>query len=276
MHTTTPAVLVLSLLLFSRSVAQQRVITIWPGLAPGTEQSQNNETLVDGRITNVYQPNLTVFLPARSDSNHPAIVVFPGGGYTHLAIEKEGYAVGRWLNDNGIAAFVLKYRLNAGDALQDARRALSLVRSQAGEFGIDPARIGVMGFSAGGHLAANLAAHYRKDSFMDAVDSVSSKPDFMVLVYGKVGPFVDGVGKETPPAFLVHADDDTRIPVSESIRYYQALHDNGVPAELHVYEKGGHGFALLKDRGAVLSWAQLCIDWMKTRGMVSSGSGGAR
>jgi acetyl esterase/lipase len=173
------------------------------------------------------------------------------------------------LNDNGIAAFVLAYRLNSDTALLDAQRALSFIRSEASIFNIDPERIGVMGFSAGAHLSLNVATHFNKSMGNDFIDSVSCKPNYMVLVYGVYNNLVKLVDKETPPAFLAHASDDDRVQVSQSIDLFTALRKESVPAEMHIYEKGGHGFALLKDRGSVISWSQRCIDWMKERGVLA-------
>jgi acetyl esterase/lipase len=255
-------------LLCSRAFPQS-VINIWPGLAPGTEGQANKETINNGRITDVYQPTLTAFLPVQTDKNLSGILIFPGGGYTHLAIGKEGYAIARWLNESGVAAFVLKYRLNQEQALQDAQRAIRLIRKEAGEFNLNRKRLGVMGFSAGGHLAANLAAHPDGGVLHDAIDSTSSRPDFMILLYGDIDSLVGTVNSNTPPTFLTHTDDDTRVPVEASVRFYMALHSHGVPAELHVYEKGKHGFGLLTERGPVVTWGDRCIDWLKVRGVLN-------
>jgi acetyl esterase/lipase len=257
-------------ILSTYTLSQNEVIKIWNNLAPGTENKQNNEKTVDGSVTDVYQPDLTVFLPVKSDSNYPAILIFPGGGYTHLAIVKEGYKIAKWLNDNGIAAFVLKYRLNMEDALEDAQRALSYVRTNAKQFGINPDKIGVMGFSAGGHLAVNLSTHFIKNIMNDNIDSVSCKPDFQILVYGYlIDTFLKDLTKDNPPAFLVHAADDQRVNVELSVNYFLALKKLGVPVEMHIYEQGKHGFALEKDRGPVVNWAKCCIDWLKLRGILS-------
>ena len=248
----------------SRATAQQ-VNNVWPGFAPGTQGEEDHETIRDGRITNVYQPDIKVFLPARVDVRRPGIPVLPGGGYTHLATEKEGYAVAQWLNDHGIAAFVLKYRLDPSSALQDAQRSMRLIRSHADEFNIDRSNLGVMGFSAGGHLAANLAAHPEGRVLHDVTDSGNCRPEFMVLAYGDIDSLIGSVNEKTPPTFLVHTNDDTRVPVRASVGYYMALHNHGVPAELHVYERGKHGFGLLRERGTVVTWMQRRIDWLKVR-----------
>lgn len=251
--------------LICTSYAQQEFIRIWPGSAPGTEDKTNYERAEDGNITNVFQPEIKVYLPEKPDTNHPAILVLPGGGYTKVVINKEGYQIADWLNSIGIAAFVLKYRLNPEDAFNDGQRAISFIRSKAREYKIDPDKIGVIGFSAGGHLAANLATHNSKNIAIDKIDSINCKPDFLILVYGAVARFISSISKETPPTFLVHTNDDEKVSVNESIDFYRGLIKNNVPAELHVYEKGKHGFALLKDRGYVSSWAERCIEWMKGR-----------
>ena len=260
--------LLLSILSFSFS--QNKTIQIWHTGTPTANYQQGIEQKPSGNITEVDRPYLTVFLPLKCDRYHPAVIIFPGGGYRQIVIEKEGYRIARWLNDNGIAAFVLTYRLNRDSALLDAQRAFSIVRSKAGEFKINPDKIGVMGFSAGAHLSANAATHGMKSTRTDRIDSVSCKPNFMVLAYGSFNGLIQAVDSETPPAFLVHASNDERAPVSQSIDFYSALRHAGVPAEMHIYETGGHGFALLEDRGPVASWARQCIDWMKMRGIVSA------
>jgi len=257
------------LLTVSIAFSQNQIIQIWQTEAQTAGYQKNIEQETINNITEVHQPYLTVFLPIKSDANHPAVLIFPGGAYNQIVINKEGYRIAKWLNDNGIAAFVLAYRLNRDTALLDGQRALSLVRSRAKEFNVDPQRIGVMGFSAGAHLCANVATHLKKSIKSDFIDSVSCKPNFMVLVYGVYNSLIKLVDKETSPAFLVHASDDERVPVSQSIDFFSALRKAGVPSEMHIYEKGGHGFALLEDRGPVISWAQRCIDWMKIRGIVS-------
>jgi len=260
-----------ALLLLTVSIAfsQNQVIQIWQPEAQAAKYQQYIEQETSNNITEVHQPYLTVFLPIKNDANHPAVLIFPGGGYNQIVINKEGYRIAKWLNDNGIAAFVLAYRLDRDAALLDAQRALSLVRSRAKEFSVDPDRIGVMGFSAGAHLCANVATHFNKSIRSDFIDSVSCKPNFMVLVYGIYDSLIKLVDKETPPAFLAHASDDEKVPVSQSIDLFSALRKAGVPSEMHIYEKGGHGFALLEDRGPVISWAQRCIDWMKIRGILA-------
>ncbi len=261
----------------------QHTVNIWPSLAPGTANEKDDETVVDNRIYKVYQPNLTAYIPSKQNDNRPAVIVCPGGGYDHLAITKEGTRVAKWLNENGIAAFVLKYRLNPGQALEDAKRALSFVRANSRRYTINPEKIGILGFSAGGQVAAGVATHYERTTMKDDIDSVSCKPDFMILIYpaldwlhpnadeefekagGRNGvfiPFYHLVNKDTPPTFIVHAADDKTVPVHQSMQFFAALEKAGVACELHIFQKGGHGFGL--GTGEAGSWPGLCIGWMKT------------
>ena len=270
------------LLLFAISFpvqAQNQVVKIWPTLAPGSEKLENKEEWTEGKnVSNVYQPDLTIFLPGHQAVPTPAVVVFPGGGYTKIVMEKEGYKVARWLNENGIAAFVLKYRLNRDEALRDAQRAVSVIRKDADKYGIDKNKIGVIGFSAGAHLACNLAMNNRDHKNYDEIDTVSSRPDFWIGVYGVYSGIYgvsgkSGVMENTPPAFLVHAGNDSKVPVLSSVELYIYLKNKGVPAELHVYEQGEHGFALEEDRGAAIKstvrdWSKRCIGWLKLRGIL--------
>jgi acetyl esterase/lipase len=252
--------------------AQDRTIKIWPDLAPGSERLENNEVWTERKsVANVYQPDLTVFLPAHKKGLTPAIIVFPGGGYRQVVMEKEGYKVAHWLNRNGIAAFVLKYRLDPGNALRDAQRAVSLIRTEAKQYNVDPHRIGVMGFSAGAHLAANLAMNHQKRPGHDVVDAASSRPDFMIGIYGTYSRVK--IQDDTPPIFLAHAGDDSRVSAEDSVTFYLALRSKAIPSELHVYEQGEHGFALETDRGpavtsTVVSWSARCLEWLKVRGVL--------
>lgn len=261
--------------------AQPKPIKIWPHLAPGSESTQNKEKW-KGRssVTNVYQPDLTAFAPGRGSlAPAPAVVVLPGGGYRQVVMKKEGYRVAEWLNANGIAAFVLKYRLDRSAALRDAQRAVSFLRRNAKRFNVDEHKIGVLGFSAGAHLAGNLALnHASRKAMVDATDEASSRPDFWVGVYGRYQGLYSETGLIPPaadvaPAFLVHAANDSKVPVLESLKLYAALKKKGVPAELHVYEKGEHGFAVEKSRGphttsTVESWTARCLEWLKLRGVL--------
>lgn len=259
--------------------AQQQTVKIWPKLAPGSENVKDEEKWTDGKsVTNVYQPDITIFLPKQHEGPTPAILVCPGGGYRQVVMRKEGYKIAQWLNENGIAAFVLKYRLNRSDALRDAQRAISLIRHDAAKYHIDKNKIGVIGFSAGGNIAGNLAMNYENREIYDAIDSVSSRPDFWIGIYGAYrgiyGPSGEfGDRQNVPPAFLVHAGDDSKVPVLSSVQLYIDLKEHGVPAELHVYEHGEHGFALETDRGTAItstvkSWSTRCLEWLKLKGFI--------
>ncbi|MCS6852805.1 MAG: alpha/beta hydrolase [Gemmataceae bacterium] len=271
------------------------VLDVWPGKAPGETGAVGEETVTPPRpgeppvvrITNVSRPTLHVFRPAPDSNTGVAVVIAPGGGYNILAWDKEGEEVARWLNGLGVTGVVLKYRVPRRPGqpkdqppiqpLQDAQRAISLVRSKASDWGIDPKRIGILGFSAGGHLAAAASTRFEQRSYdrLDEVDQVSCRPDFTVLVYPAylVGREDDRlvadlpVTKATPPAFLVHAGDD-RVRAENSVAYYLALKKAGVPAELHVYSSGGHGFGLRPSPQPCSSWPQRCADWLRARGIL--------
>ena len=248
-------------------------------------------------------PTLTICIPENAKGTLPAIVVCPGGGYAGLAMEHEGANVAKWLNSQGVAAFILKYRLPKNGyrhpvPLLDAQHALSTVRSRAAEWHLDPQRIGIMGFSAGGHLASTLETHYHLDQpeAADPIDRVSCRPDFAVLGYPVVtmkekthggsrlnllGPDPDPallenlsnetqVTKDTPPTFLVHASDDKGVPVENSVNFYLALVKAGVPAELHLFETGGHGFGIRPTNKTVSgkTWMDRLGDWLRARKII--------
>ncbi|MEG8947040.1 alpha/beta hydrolase [Rosettibacter firmus] len=244
--------------------AQENKIKIWNGLAPGTGDTLNNETYVDGRFRNIYQPELTAFLLDNRTINTPTIIIFPGGGYTHLAYEKEGLKVAKFLNSNGINAFILKYRLNENLALIDAQRAVKFIRAKAREFNINPDKIGIMGFSAGGHLAANMIISENKNYINDNIDSMNHIPNFVVLIY----PWLQNLYKEVkntfPPTFFIHASDDTRVPVEQSINFYNELIKKNTNVEMHIYNKGGHGFGMEKERGRSASWGNIFLEWLNS------------
>lgn len=267
--------LIYTILLFivSFSVqAQNEVIKIWPELAPGSEGIENKEQWRDNRsVINVYQPDLTSFIAHGQTRLTPAVIIFPGGGYNQIVMAKEGYKIAEWLNKHGITAFVLKYRLDRDAALRDAQRAMSLIRSNAAKYNVDRNRIGVIGFSSGAHLAGNLSSNYFKRPYYDSMDTVSSRPDFMIGVYSSY----QGIkGHENfPPTFLVHAGNDLKAPVQGCVDLYISLNENKVPVEMHIYEHGGHGFALETDKGeaitsTVMDWSSRCIEWMKLEGIL--------
>ena len=236
------------------------------------------------RTGNVSTPTMSVYRPAKDKDTGAAVVVFPGGGYNILALDLEGTEICEWLNSIGITAVLVKYRVPARPGrprwaapLEDAQRAVGLVRAQAGELGLDPKRIGVMGFSAGGHLAAALSTNYdhRTYATVDARDAVSCRPDFVLLIYpayltvreegDKVSPELK-VSKETPPTFLVQAEDDG-VRVETSLFYYAALRTARVPAEMHLYPVGGHGYGMRKTDKLVTTWPARAEEWLRSLGV---------
>lgn len=271
-------------------------IDLWPGKAPGETAELGEEKLQlpkpgekggVPRLGNVSRPTIAVYRPSKEKETGAAVVVCPGGGYSILAIEHEGTDVAKWLNSIGVAAVLLKYRVPRRKddpetilPLQDAQRAMGLVRSRAAEWGIDPKRIGILGFSAGGHLAAHLSTNFESRSYeaVDDADKSSCRPDFSVLVYaggmvGKenkeaLGPRIK-VTAETPPAFLAHAGDD-KVPAENSILYYLALRKAGVAAELHLFASGGHGFGMKSGENPSRSWHVRCAEWMGSRGYLKA------
>lgn len=264
------------------AVERGEEIRLWPHGAPGSEnetapevfQASDNPKLPK-RFTVVHYPSIYVFLPSKEKANGTAVVVAPGGGHSQLVIDKEGWDIADWLNKNGIAAFVLKYRLARapgshytveGDALPDAARAMRTVRYRAKDWGVDPARIGFMGFSAGGEVAALMETRFDKgnDSSTDPIERASSRPDFAVVVYPGFRPGTITVPKDAPPTFLVCADDD-RSHVVTTTNLYLDLEKQGVSSELHVYAGGGHGFGMKASNLPVATWPDRLKDWMLDR-----------
>jgi acetyl esterase/lipase len=275
------------------------VVPIWPEGVPGAIAGAPPEASENGLVSNVQVPTLTVHLASAATANGTAVVVCPGGGYARLAFDKEGTAVARWLNGLGISAFVLKYRLKEYGhpaPLRDVLRAIRLVRSKAAEWHVNPGHIGVAGFSAGGHLASSAATLFDAPEGKTgaALDAVSARPDFAILVYPVITlkpPFAHAGSREnligktpaaemvdhmstdqqitprTPPTFLVHGGTDTAVPVENSILFYSALRRAGVPAELHVFQEGPHGFGLNPGFGPISDWPARCAEWLKVRGL---------
>jgi acetyl esterase/lipase len=267
-------------------------LRVWPQAAPGAPANPGPEidttTAKDGliagkplvRLGNVSTPTLTTYLPKGKNSG-AAVVVFPGGGYHILAIDLEGTEVCDWLNSAGITCVLLKYRVpdtgpypKSSAALQDAQRALGIVRAHAAEWKIDPKRIGVLGFSAGAHLAAALSTHFEPRLYdpIDAADKLSCRPDFAVIVYPgylaledqKFAPNPDiEVTDKTPPSFIVQAEDDG-VHVENATVYFMALKNAKVAAELHIYAEGGHGYGLRRTVLPVTAWPQLVETWLRT------------
>jgi acetyl esterase/lipase len=271
------------------------VLDVWPGKVPGENTPIAEEKLLEQkpgekqvqRLTNVSKPTISLFRPAKDKDTGAAVLICPGGGYNILAWDLEGEEVATWLNSIGVTGIVLKYRVprrpdDAKDKpppgpLQDAQRALSLVRSKAKEWDLDPKRIGILGFSAGGHLAAAAATNFDKRTYevADDIDQVSCRPDFAVLVYPAYLIVKDKdelsadirVSKDSPPTFFAHAGDDG-VKADNSVQMYRALKRAGVPAELHVYAKGGHGFGLRPSEQPCSTWPQRCADWLRTQGVL--------
>jgi len=258
-------------------------VRLWPNGAPGSEGETAAEVFKgDARLPSnfsvVHYPSIYVFLPSKDKASGMAVVVAPGGGHSQLVIDKEGWEIADFLNRNGIAAFVLKYRLARapgshytvdGNALADAARAMRTVRSRAAEWGVDPVRIGVMGFSAGGEVAALMETRFDAGNAgaADAIDRASSRPDFAVVVYPGYRPGTITVPKEAPPTFLVCADDD-RSHVVTTVNLYLDLEKQQVPAEMHIYGSGGHGFGL-RSKLPVGNWPDRLLDWMRDRKLLA-------
>jgi acetyl esterase/lipase len=273
------------------------VLTLWPKGAPGPDTSNGPEKdtsttksdLIAGkpliRLGNVSIPTMTLYKP-RENNTGAAVVVFPGGGYRIVAIDLEGTEVCDWLTSRGVTCLLLKYRVpNSGPypksaaALQDAQRALGMVRAHAAEWKIDPNRVGVLGFSAGGHLSAALSTHYdhRLYPLVDSADELSCRPSFAVVVYpGYLAqeehrfaftPDIP-VTSQTPPTFLVQAEDDP-VHVENSTAYFLALKNAGVPVEMHLFAKGGHGYGLRRTALPITAWPDLVESWLRTTGMIS-------
>jgi acetyl esterase/lipase len=266
-------------------------LRIWPGKAPGEKgdigeqkalPTPPNETNPITRLTNVSDPTITIHSPPNGTANGAAVVICPGGGYSILATNLEGDEVADWLNSIGVTGIVLKYRVPARNGqprhlapLQDAQRAVSLVRSGAAQWGIDPGRIGILGFSAGGHLAAAASTNFDRRQYepVDAVDAISCRPDFTVLVYPAYLTSGDHLSPEirvndkSPPTFFAHAADDG-ISAENSIAMFMALRRAKVAAELHVYAAGGNGFGLRSTKNPCCTWPERCQEWMQSRGLL--------
>jgi acetyl esterase/lipase len=281
-------------------------IPIWPGAAPDAQLASGPEIaitttnmMIAGRpcvfVENVSQPTLTVYSPKGTNTG-VAMVVFPGGGYIDLAIDLEGTEICDWLTSKGITGVLLKYRVpfsgphyvrelkrhlepKAPTALEDAQRALGLVRFHAVEWHIDPHKIGVIGFSAGGHLAANISTHFERRLYpaVDAADRQSCRPDFGVSIYPghmtehttnefELNPTIP-VSRKMPPQFLLQAEDDHVDNVNDSLVYYIALKNTGVPVEMHLYAQGGHAFGLRPTKFPITGWPKLVETWLRTIGI---------
>ena len=289
------------------------VMNLWPSSPPGGEnvtvaqaeiERSKDKTFHDVAVVNTTTPTLTLFRPGKP--NGASMLIIPGGGYQRVVVGKEGYQIAKWLTDEGVAAFVLLYRLPADgwaagpDApLQDAQRAMRFIRGHAAQFGLDPARIGVMGFSAGGHLAARLATRFDLKTYtpLDDTDNTSARPDIAALGYPVIS-FRDGVAhmgsrvnmlgpnpeaarireysaeidvpRTTPPCFLMCAADDPTVSVDNSLLMFQALRQAKTPAALHIFESGGHGFGLQSSNDPCLAaWPNLFLEWSRQHRFVA-------
>lgn len=276
----------LSLLVLGAAVyaAEPQVLLLWPNGAPGSEGKTSDEAVrvaspADQHVvSNVHKPSITVYLPAQPTG--AAVVIAPGGGHRELWMDHEGYNEGKWLSEHGVAAFVLKYRLARekdatytvqGTALSDIQRAVRLVRSRAAEWGVKPDRIGVMGFSAGGEIAALAASHPAKgnDSSSDPIERQSAAVAFQALIYPAI-PRDMNLSKETPPAFLLCGEND-RQNISQGLpELYLAMKKAGASAELHVLAGVGHGFGMRQStKGAAGTWISRFYDWLSVRGLLN-------
>jgi acetyl esterase/lipase len=263
---------------------EPKVIPLWPGAAPGSENWNYEEQVITRpedsvrRISNVTRPALTIYLPDPATASGTGMVICPGGGFRLLSIDNEGVYLARWLNSIGVAAFVLKYRvMRTGDdaekdavkmaerrktviplAIADGQQAIRLVRSHAAEWGVTRDRIGIVGFSAGGYVAAAVALHHDADS----------RPNFAAPIYPGTPEDVSAPA-DAPPLFLVHADDDKTVaPIEHSIRLYEAWKKAGISAELHIYSRGGHGFGMRKRGLPVDTWVERFRDWLGVQGLL--------
>ena len=285
--------------------AGHQQVPIWPGAVPDALPDPKPESLGPPpgrewwpRANDVSRPTMTVYAP-QSPATDTAIVVFPGGGYQFLAMDLEGTEICDWLTARGITCVLLKYRVpdsgptmkdghgyfpKVQTALQDAQRTLGLVRQHAAQWHVDPRKIGVIGFSAGGHLAAAISTRFAQRTYppVDGADAISCRPDFAIVVYPghlwtpgtelTLRPDIR-VHSDTPPTFLLHAEDDPIDPVKHSLTYYAALQKAGVPVEMHLYAQGGHAFGLRPTKLPIGHWPALVEQWLHTIGMLGSRPG---
>ncbi|MGE4587313.1 MAG: alpha/beta hydrolase [Mangrovibacterium sp.] len=292
------------LVLSTLTMAQDYRLKLWPEGAPNRNNPPAEEKLYSNGETNRYEniseAELFVYLPDKDKNTGAAVIICPGGGYRVEAIEHEGFMIAEYLKANGIAGIVLKYRLPYGKPeipLTDALQAIRYVREKAGEWSINPQHIGIAGSSAGGHLASTAGTHFDQGNpeAKNSTSRLSSRPDFMLLLYpvisfdekiGHMGSRENLIGKtndwelasqysnelhvseETPPTFLVLADDDQSVPPENSIRFYLALRKHGIPAEIHIFHQGGHGFGMKKIDKPAEQWPELFVQWMQSMQLI--------
>ncbi|MCH5372942.1 MAG: alpha/beta hydrolase [Planctomycetes bacterium] len=286
---------VITLLIATGTViaAEPPVVALWPDGAPGeTGEIQREAATVSGdppvtRINNVTEPTIQLYSAPADNANGCAVVICPGGGYNILAYDKEGTEVAEWLNSLGVTAVVLKYRVPRRDKqqphlapLQDVQRAIRLTRQNADAWQIDPARVGVLGFSAGGHLTVMAGTHWNDTTYpaVDDADRLSCRPDFLVPIYpaylgdeenpGRLSPLVQ-VTKDTPPTFMAITYDDKDRAIYAALLLIE-LKRASVPAELHIYSKGGHGYGLRPSDNPVCHWPERCEDWLRVSGLLQA------
>jgi acetyl esterase/lipase len=294
---------ILSMLLLSFSaMAQDFKLKVWPNGAPDSNGMTQPEEVIEGkRVRNVSVAEMYVYLPKIGVNTGAAVIVCPGGGYTIEAMDHEGYDMAAWLAGQGVAGIVLKYRLpyeHDQIPLEDLQRAIRIVRQKAAEWGINPNKVGVAGSSAGGHLASTAGTHFDPGdpNAKDPIDQISCRPDFMLLLYpvitfresfGHMGSRVNLIGAghkwnmvekysnelqvtpETPPTFLVLADDDQTVQPRNSIEFYLALKKYNIPAEMHIFRNGGHGFGMNRKNLPVDQWPALFVQWLKAMGITN-------
>lgn len=294
--------LILVFMITGQTIAQDTIIPLWPkdNIPNRIESNEKEEHKQNGvhRISKVQEPTIEVYLPAKSNASGEAVLIFPGGGYGILAYDWEGTDIAKFLNGKGIAGIVVKYRLPSDKSqtdkhnvpLIDAQRAVRLTRSMAKDFHIAHNKIGILGFSAGGHLASTLGTHFDEKVYknIDAADELSARPDFMALGYPVIsfGPSTHSGSKKsligenpkpemaahfsnekqvtenTPPTFLFHATDDEAVPVENSLLFYKSLKDKGVSATMHIYPLDGHGFSLALKNEHLKGWTERMIEWL--------------
>ncbi len=284
------------ILISTTLIAQDKVLKVWPNGAPNSNGMDEPEVITEkGHIKNISEAEMYIYLPDENINTGAAVVICPGGGYWIEAVQHEGFEIAEWLKSRGVAGIILKYRLPYGHheiPSGDARRAMRIVRMNAKEWGINPDKIGIAGSSAGGHLASTVGTRFdtgKKES-TDFIEKLSCRPDFMLLLYpvisfreyfGHMGSRKNLIGEgnswelvekysnelhvtpQTPPTFLVLADDDKGVPPRNSVEFYLALKKNNVPAEMHIFQKGGHGFGITKKNLPSDQWPNLFLDWLK-------------